>query len=270
MHVTDLDVDGAAMKFVEFSRIFDQLFTSPSEPASAIAPEATAPPALHGAGLTVLVEGRDADLADQLEADARHVAGVDQSGTPLPAAVLDAAHLVRGYRVDVGVVDDAMGRVARWYPLCARTGSYAIRRPGKPPVTIDAGPDEGHVKASTLTQDRTDERHHYVHQALFGWSLAAPPPGRTIGEDNLPQVPEPDLSPDFPLDTTFRPRRGSLPALRYGRYRLRAPLVDLAGNGPGIDADTPPSAVTQALTYGRWEPVPPPAVVPRWPFLEGE
>ncbi|MFI2031548.1 hypothetical protein [Streptomyces buecherae] len=274
VHVTDLDVDGAAMKFVEFSRIFDQLFANPSEPAGAIAPEATAPPALHGAGLTVLVEGRDADLADQLEADARHVAGVDQNGTPVPTAVLDAAHLVRGYRVDVGVVDDATGQVARWYPLCARTGSYAIRRPGKPPVAIQAEPDEGHVKASTLTQDRTDDRHHYVHQALFGWhgwSLAAPPPGRTIGEDNLPQVPEPDLSPDFPLDTSFRPRPGSLPALRYGRtYRLRARLVDLAGNGPGLDAETPPSTVTQALTYGRWEPVPPPAIVPRWPFLEGE
>ncbi|MFE6776676.1 hypothetical protein [Streptomyces sp. NPDC057702] len=274
VHVTDLDVDGAAMKFVEFSRIFDQLFIRPTEPDTPTAPDTTAPPALHGAGITVLLEGRDADLADQVEADARHVAGVDPNGAPTPAAVLDAAHLIRGYRVDVGVVDATTGQVSRWYPLCARTGSYAIRRAGKPPLAIQAGPDEGHVKASTLTRDRVNERHHYVHQALFGWSgwcLAAPPPGRTIGEDNRPQVPVPDLSPDFPLDASFRPQRGSLPALRYGRtYQLRARLVDLAGNGPTLAAGTPQGATTQPLTYGRWEPVPPPAIVPRWPFLEGE
>lgn len=274
VHVTDLDVDGAAMKFVEFSRIFDQLVTGTAEPATAVAPDSTAPPALHGAGITVLLEGRDAALADQLEADARHTAGVDRADAPTPAAVLDAAHLVRGYRVDVGVVDAATGQVARWYPLCARTGTYAIRKPGKPPVAISAAPDEGHVKASVLSQDQVNTRHHYVHQALFGWhgwSLAAPPPGRTIGEDNRPQVPQPEVSTDFPLDTTFQPQRGTLPALRYQRtYRLRARLVDLAGNGLGPGASTAGTTVTEPLTYGRWEPVPPPAIIPRWPFLEGE
>lgn len=274
VHVTDLDVDGAAMKFVEFSRIFDQLVDTPPDRDSAVAPDSTAPPALHGAGITVLLEGRDADLADQLEADARHAAGVDTGGAATPAAVLDAAHLVRGYRVDVGLVNDATGQVTRWFPLCARTGSYAIRRPGSPPVAITARPDEGHVKASTLTQDQINDRHHYVHQALFGWhgwSLAAPPPGRTIGVDDRPQIPKPQLSADFPLDTTFRPQSGTLPALRYGRtYRLRARLVDLAGNGLTVDASTADTTATAPLTYGRWEPVPPPAVVPRWPFLEGE
>ncbi|MBB5939687.1 hypothetical protein [Streptomyces zagrosensis] len=274
VHVTDLDVDGAAMKFVEFSRIFDQLVTIPTDPASATAPDSTALPALHGAGITVLIEGRDAALADQLEADARHTAGVGADGAAVPAAILDAAHLVRGYRVDVGVVDDATGQVTRWQSLCARTGSYTIRRQGRPPLPIQAGPDEGHVKASTVTQDQLDARQHYVHQALFGWhgwSLAAPPPGRTIGEDNQPHIPAPEISPEFPLDTTFRPQRGSLPALRYQHtYRLRARLVDLAGNGLGPDTGTVEGTSTGPLTYGRWEPVPPPAIVPRWPFLEGE
>ncbi|MEU4212408.1 hypothetical protein AB0F13_20815 [Streptomyces sp. NPDC026206] len=274
VHTLDLDVDGAAMKYVEFSRILDQLLTRAGDPAKAAAGDPTALPALHGAGLTVLYEGRDSSLADQMEADARHTAGVGPDGRTLTSAVLDAAHLVRGYRVDVGVVDDATGRVAAWFPLCARTGDYAIRRAGKPPVPIAAAPDEGHVKATAVTWDKTGANQLFVHQALFGWhgwSLAAPPPGRTIGADNQPQVPHPEISDAFPLDTKFRPTAGTLPALRYGRtYRLRARLVDLAGNSLAPEAPAVEGTATDPVTYARWEPVPPPAIVPKWPFLEGE
>jgi hypothetical protein len=274
VHTVDLDVDGAAMKVVEFSRILDQFLHGRNEPGAAVAADPTAPPALQGAGLTVLYEGRDGALADQMEADARHIAGVDAEGRPVTAAVLHAAHLVRGYRVDVGTVDPTTGRVAAWHPLCARTGDYAVRRPGRPPVPLTAAPDEGHVKATAVTQDRTDAHQLYVHQALFGWngwSLAAPLPGRTIGADNRPQVPNPEVSADFPLDTTFRPTPGTLPALRYGRtYRLRARLVDLAGNSLGLGAGTVEGSATDPVTYARWEPVLPPVLVPRWPFLEGE
>ncbi|MGX8910248.1 hypothetical protein ACR820_34355 [Streptomyces netropsis] len=277
VHTLDLDVDGAAMKYVEFSRIIDQLINQAGDPAKASAGDPTALPALHGAGLTVLYEGRDSSLADQMEADARHTAGVSPDGQPLTSAVLDAAHLVRGYRVDVGIVhpdDEATGRVNAWFPLCARSGDYAIRRASKPPVPIAASPDEGHVKATAVTHDKTGANQLFVHQALFGWhgwSLAAPPPGRTIGADNQPQVPHPPVSDAFPLDTTFRPAAGSLPALRYGRtYRLRARLVDLAGNSLTPQAPAVEGTATDPVTYGRWEPVPPPVIVPKWPFLEGE
>ncbi|WP_171162033.1 hypothetical protein [Streptomyces sp. I05A-00742] len=275
--VTDLDLDGAAMKFVEFSRILDQTVTGPAGPGQPTAPDSTALPALHGAGLTVFQDGRDVTLADQMEADARHTAGVGPAGLATAAAVLDASHLVRGYRVDVGLVedaDDATGSVTAWRPLCARTGSYAIRRPGQPVLPLVVAPDEGHVKAAAVTHDKTDDNQLYVHQALFGWhnwSLAAPPPGRTLGPDDRPQVPAPGVSPDFPLDTSFRPAQGTLPALRFGRtYRLRARLCDLAGNGLGPGADTAEGTASAAVTYRRWEPVPPPVLVPRWPFLEGE
>ncbi|MFI9719900.1 hypothetical protein ACIHFE_09630 [Streptomyces sp. NPDC052396] len=263
MLLTDLDVDGAAIKFTEFARIVDQ-----SLGPGSTAPDSTATPALHGAGLTLLHQDRETALADQLEADARRLAA---TGT---AALLDAAHLVRGYRVDVGLVDDTTGQVTNWRPLCARTGRYAIRRAGEAPVPIAAAPDEGQVKASALSHDRADDRQLYAHQALFGWhgwSLAAPPPGRTLGADDRPQVPDPPVSDAFPLDAAFRPTPGTLPALRYGRtYRLRARLADLAGNGPGPQAAGEDTAATAPLTYRRWEPVLPPAIVPRWPFLEGE
>ncbi|MGK5546110.1 hypothetical protein ACSNOH_15445 [Streptomyces sp. URMC 127] len=274
VHTLDLDVDGAAMKYVEFSRIVDQVLTDLGDPGHAASGEPTALPALHGAGLTVLYEGRDAFLADQMAADGHHTAGVGPDGRPVEAAVLDAAHLVRGYRVDAGVVDPATGRVTTWRPLCARTGSYALRPPGKPAVPIAAAPDEGHVKATAVTGDKTGANQLFVHQALFGWngwSLAAPPPGRTLGADNQPQVPDPEVSADFPLDATFRPTAGTLPALRYRRtYRLRARLVDLAGNSLAPGAPSVEGTATEPVTYARWEPVPPPVIVPKWPFLEGE
>ncbi|RSO36002.1 hypothetical protein DMH15_19395 [Streptomyces sp. WAC 06725] len=274
VHVTDLDLDGAAMKFVEFSRVLDQYLSGTNAPGTAAAADPTALPALHGAGLTVVHDDRDRALADQMEADARHTAGVGPDSKPVAAAVLDAAHLVRGLRVDVGPADERTGRVTVWYPLCARTGEYAIRRPGAPAVPIGAAPDEGHVKASAVTRDRADDQQLYVHQALFGWhgwSLAAPPPGRTLGPGDRPQVPNPEISDRFPLAAAFRPTPGTLPALRYGRtYRLRARLVDLAGNSLGPEAPSVEGTATEPVTYGRWEPVPPPVIVPRWPFLEGE
>ncbi|GAA2929992.1 hypothetical protein GCM10020221_27230 [Streptomyces thioluteus] len=243
-----------------------------TDPRASTAPDTTAPPALHGAGLTVLQDGRDVELADRMEADARNAAGVGPAGEAVPAAVLDASHLVRGYRVDVGRVDPATGTVAVWRPLCARTGTYAIRRAGQPPLPLAVAPDEGHVKAAAVSHDAADQL--YAHQALFGWHgwcLAAPPPGRTLGPDDRPAVPASTPDPRFPLDATFRPQPGSLPALRYGHtYRLRARLCDLAGNGPGLDAEALGDAASAPVAHRRWEPVPPPVVVPRWPFLEGE
>ncbi|KNB52872.1 hypothetical protein [Streptomyces caatingaensis] len=270
--VTDLDVDGAALAYVEFSRIVGQALAAAADPRASTAPDATAPPALHGAGLTVLRDGGDAELADRMEADARNAAGVGPAGEPVPAAVLDASHLVRGYRVDVGRADPATGAVTAWLPLCARTGTYAIRPAGQPPLPLAVAPDEGHVKAGAVGEDAAGQL--YAHQALFGWhgwSLAAPPPGRTLGPDDRPVVPVSVPDPRFPLDAAFRPPPGSLPALRYGHtYRVRARLCDLAGNGPGPGADVPDDVASAPVTHRRWEPVPPPAVVPRWPFLEGE
>ncbi|MFH8612910.1 hypothetical protein ACH4D5_36110 [Streptomyces sp. NPDC018029] len=227
----------------------------------------TGTPAARGAGITLLHTDRDRHLAGLIGADvSRQVATGD--------AVLTAMDLLRGYRVDIGVVDPATGRVAQWRSLLRRRGRYTVRRPGQQPVEIQVRPDEGLVRASAVTVDAADDRQLYGHQAVFGWdgwSLAAPRPGRTIGLDDQPEAPAPPVSPDVPLDTKFTPEPGSLPALRFGRtYRMRARAVDLAGNGLDHTASTPDAVHSDAITYGRWDPVPQPVVMPLLPFNEGE
>ncbi|MFK4066792.1 hypothetical protein [Streptomyces sp. NPDC029674] len=269
-HLTELDVDGAALKHVDYARSIDSLWNSdlPTGPESvAQLVSGTGTPAARGAGITLLHTDRDRHLAGLIGADvSRQVASDD--------AVLTAMDLLRGYRVDVGVVDPATGRVAQWRSLLRRRGRYTVRRPGQQPVEIQVRPDEGLVRASAVTVDAADDRQLYGHQAVFGWdgwSLAAPRPGRTIGLDDQPEAPAPAVSPDVPLDTKFAPEPGSLPALRFGRtYRMRARIVDLAGNGPDHTVSTPDAVHSDAITYGRWEPVPQPVVMPLLPFNEGE
>ncbi|MGW2226142.1 hypothetical protein [Streptomyces formicae] len=269
-HLTELDVDGAALKHVDYARTIHSLRSGslPSGTTSvAHQVSGTGTPAARGAGITLLHSDRDKHLAGQIGADVgRQVTSEEVE--------LTAQDLVRGYRVDIGSVDPATGSVTRWRSLLRRRGRYTIRRPGLPPFEITVGPDEGLVRASAVTIDAADDRQLYGHQAVFGWhgwSLAAPRPGLTIGLDDKPKVPDPPVSPDVPLDTKFTAEPGSLPALRFGRtYRMRARLVDLSGNSLDHTASTPDAVHSDALTYGRWEPVPQPVIMPLLPFNEGE
>ncbi|MEU7576604.1 hypothetical protein AB0B50_03245 [Streptomyces sp. NPDC041068] len=269
-HLTELDVDGAALKHVDYARTIDTLSNGnlPSGTESvAHLVSGTGTPAARGAGITLLHSDHDRHLAGRIGAD------VDRQVTPAEAE-LTAIDLLRGYRVDIGVVDPATGRVTQWRSVLRRRGRYTVRRPGRQPVEIQVRPDEGLVRASAVTTDAADDRQLYGHQAVLswhGWSLAAPRPGRTIGLADQPEAPAPPVSPDVPLDTKFTAEPGSLPALRYGRtYRMRARTVDLAGNGLDHTASTPGAVHSEPITYGRWEPVPQPVVVPLLPFNEGE
>jgi hypothetical protein len=72
------------------------------------------------------------------------------------------------------------------------------------------------------------------------------------------------------METELKATPGTLPRLRFGNvYRLRARIADLAGNGlpPETDDDT---LATEKVRYARFEPVAPPAVVPRELPAEGE
>ncbi|MFD9857612.1 hypothetical protein [Streptomyces alboflavus] len=269
-HLTELDVDGAALKHVDYARSIDDLHTGDLPGGiGSVAQQVTGTgtPAARGSGITLLHTDRDRQLAGLIGADVRR-------RTTAADADLTAENLVRGYRVDIGTVDPATGLVTQWRSLLRRRGRYTIRRPGQPPVEIQVRPDEGTVRASVVTKDGADHRQLYGHQAVFGWhgwSLAAPRPGRTIGLGDTPEEPDPPVSPDVPLDTKFTAEPGSLPALRYGRtYRMRARVVDLAGNSLEHTADTQDAVRSEAITYGRWEPVPQPVVIPLLPFNEGE
>ncbi|MEU8958022.1 hypothetical protein AB0C93_27390 [Streptomyces sp. NPDC048518] len=276
-HLTELDVDGAALKHLDYARSIagQQRGDLPSGPGS-VAQQVcgTGTPAARGAGITLLHSDRDRQLAGLIGADVSRRVASRKVAAGAEEAVLTATELLRGYRVDIGLVDPATGRVTRWRSLLRRRGRYTVRRPGQQPVEIQVRPDEGLVRASTVTVDTADDRQLYGHQAVFGWdgwSLAAPRPGRIIGLEQQVEAPAPPVSPDVPLDTKFAPEPGSLPALRFGHtYRMRARVVDLAGNGLDHTAETPEAVHSDPITYGRWEPVPQPVVLPLLPFNEGE
>ena len=265
--VTDLDVDGSALKYVDYARAInglDQGLLDDTAPARKQL--GTGTPAARGSGLTVLVADGEHRLAGRIGADGERVAKpVDPK--------LHAEDLVRGYRVDVGVAGTT-GEVHSWHSLCRRVGTYTVRRPGEVPVPLIVRPDEGQVKTSAVTKQSPDAVELYGHQALFGregWSLVAARPGKTINLQDRPEAVVPEVSPDVPLETRFTAQPGSLPALRYGEtYRLRARSVDLTGNSLSPTAPIPDELATPALTYRRWEPVPQPVVVPLKPFNEGE
>ena len=69
----------------------------------------------------------------------------------------------------------------------------------------------------------------------------------------------------------FRAEPGTLPRLRFGQdYRLRARAVDLAGNSLGLGEPADGEQATEAVSYLRFEPVDPPALVHRHRVSEGE
>jgi hypothetical protein len=253
-------------------------------------------PALQTAGIAVVrpdVRSRLAELFRRMYALNHKLAQLDGSpiqplgsGEPSPAPADDvfAEDLVRGYRIDIRDAD-ATG----WLSLCQRVGTYAF---------LDAGPggtlaieDEGFVQMGvTEALQPSATRVLRAHETLFtwdGWSLAAPRPGDAILPDTDPPdadhpdgvtkhgvVPNTAVTP-FRLETTFKAKKGTLPRLRYGHtYRLRARVVDLAGNSVfepddlAFDVDQP--EVSGEFVFRRFEPVGPPPVMLREVPKEGE
>ena len=108
----------------------------------------------------------------------------------------------------------------------ARIASSARPTPSKFPD------DEGYVKGASTTStasDDADPDDHYLHESLFrwtGWSLVAPPPGRTLRSRTdaasgvQGEVPE-DVTDEATtggngLAVTFVATKNSLPKLRFG------------------------------------------------------
>jgi hypothetical protein len=279
------DVDGAALRTIDYGvnmvRMLDELATRkqaacdvtgiavPVETASA--PQSL--PALRTTGISVFRTDRDKAVYDKLTTAAGN------NGDP-GTAVLSLDDVTRGYRVDVG-------HKGKWFSLCKRVPSYAIDT-----LKITPGEDEGYVKAASGTSTAKAPPSGpsvpdlYLHEVLFGWdnwSLVVARPGRSlsIDRDDTDRTqteivrPEPNApNSDFPIEISASVPKKTLPPLRFGRdYTLRARVVDLAGNSLPPTATVPAvvnGAVSPTLTYRRYEPVAPPALVLRAPVSAGE
>lgn len=269
-----IDVDGSALKTTATAATIQR--QQADQAASASTAEETASlPALRSGGMTLVRIGAVDPLVQQL--DRTH----DLAQTEQAAGEVElwAQDLVRGHRLDVEV--DGSGT---FWSLCQRVGTFTYHG-ADGPQPIDVRPDEGYVKGTSTTSVPGDT-DLYLHEAVAswnGWSVVAPRPGGGVDEHDEPDegrtarqrneaAGKEPFPADLPLEVRFRPRPGTLPPLRFGRsYRMRALTVDLAGNS--VDRDTTgihDEHATQAAPFFRWEPVPPPVVVPRREYGEGE
>ena len=284
--IYQVDPDGAALKTVNFTLTAQNLVarslamgadgevtytTGDRQPVAS----------LRSGGLGVSRHGRAGQVGmSAAGAAAIHQAIGAQGGRP--RVTLYAEDLLRGYRVDV--FDQQVGG---WRSLCARQGDMKALPAGDDDaeLPIDLPPDEGYVKSASTTGSDEAPDDHYLHETLFrwtGWSLVASRPGRTLRDATAPGsqmqteevVDVEDVAPSGNgIAVRYQPVKGSLPRLRFGRaYRMRARLVDLAGNSLALDA--PDVGATEQSTewvvYGRFEPLDPPPLALRRKLSEGE
>ena len=273
-----MDVDGAALKLVHTAaslvrRRYARLHGLVRDERR---PEGLA--ALRTVGIAIVRDGRAAALKNQL-------ANLDAAA---PAASRDAPEelwgddVVRGLRMEV---QDVTGNVpGEWRSVCRRAGTYHLLADDGTVLDSFEIPDRDTSSARATSAD-AEASPLYVHEALVrwtGWSLVAPRPGRRIKpqvgtrpedgrdvptQDEVAVPPAPEVRPELHLAALFRVD-GKLPRLRLGRrYRFRLAAVDLAG-GDAAPSDTTPSS--DAITYRRFEPLAPPALLPAAPFTAGE
>ncbi|MFJ2578092.1 hypothetical protein [Kitasatospora aureofaciens] len=252
--VMSFDVDGAALRLVSAARS-----DGSSAPAGGTSP-AGALPALHSTGFALVDHGREEEHRKQLlRAQQRATAG------GLLSSALLADSLLGGYRVDV--FDTTTGK---WHSLCQRRVRYTIGGVPFGPASPTGLLDEGYLRPGPVATGAGPADVLYLHQTVArwdGWSLVAQRPERIVDTGD-PMPPEP-VAPS--LDAVVECEPGSLPRLRFGRdYRLRVRIADLAGGGLRADEVGPAEEQTKELTYQRFEPLPPPELVPTREFADGE
>jgi hypothetical protein len=274
-----VDVDGLALKALNMAATLEQQEAQDQRPVEE--PDRDGVPSIRTGGVALVHTRR----AEKLHGDFQQAADNDREleRDPDNPPMLTAEDLLRSYRLDLWADGG-------WRSLHARHVTYT---PERDPAEAFEAEDEGCIQLSlTAEVDRPDapadpDRPLYVHEAMAtwdGWSLTVSHPG-----DAIPQEP---AAPESAGDLTSMQLRiaaaalpESLPRLRFqSEYRMRVRTVDLAGNshalsvadnllvtleGTGDDryvAAAPPSP----LRYLRFEPVPPPELVPRLPYGPGE
>jgi len=277
--LVQVDVDGAAMKVMDFARNLQRTLTFKA-PAMVMLKKAGAPPAtdqametqeppppqrqglpsMRSAGLSVIRNGR----ADRLQQSLQSAKQRNDALSANQDITLYAEDLVRGYRVDVW---DSQSN--QWHSLCWRDGKYHFTQLNQDVKIVD----EGMVSSAATQVPGATDSDLYVHESLFrwdGWSLCVPRPGRTINPEDKPEEIQNKAATPFGLEVNFAPVPGTLPRLRFGvSYRLRARMVDLAGNSLSLE-EADASFASSSETYQRFEPVQTPILVLREKPREGE
>jgi hypothetical protein len=271
--VIQVDVDGSALKTVEFAGNIKRLADGWPQAAPAQEPV----PALRTGGFSIAQVDRADGLVSSFSLqDALNEALAAANEEAVQQTPLFADDVTRGYRPDVQVGDT-------WHSLCRRVGRYVLGGKGVP-ISFGAIRDEGYVKGASLSGEPDVEDELYAHESVFGWdgwSLVAPRPGRTLSFDKDPQDPRyqttsvahADNAPvtSFDVQADFEVERGTLPRLRFGQsYRFRARAVDLAGNSLPLTLPTSQSLPTAAHVYLRYEPLQQPVLLHRSLVTEGE
>lgn len=287
--VSQTDPDGAALKTVDFlvsaqGLVARSLALGNDGEVTYTTGDRQPVAALRSGGIGVSRHGRAGEVAMTAASAALNNARIEGSAALAAQLTLYAEDVLRGYRIDV----HDMG-TGRWRSLLQRQVSCTALPHGAAPdaLGIDLPPDEGYVKGASTTGAEDKPEDQYLHETMFrwtGWSLAAPRPGRTLRSKTEPgtqlqteEVVEPgDVTPAASgsgLVVQVAVAKGTLPRLRFGhRYRLRARLVDLAGNSLALDdADVAEfEQASDAVFYGRFEPLDPPALVLPRKLSEGE
>jgi hypothetical protein len=287
--VIQVDATGGVIKLFNLASNLRLLANPNLRPANS--PDEIGLPALRNGGLSLIKPDRAQHvhlLTIQSYSYNVFAANIDASPIlplaaaeppPTPTDELFAEDVVRGYRIDV--LDD---QTNQWRSLCQRVGEYDFGG-----GLVEAGwQDEGFVvlgATNKLNPDPADKTMRLGETIITwdGWSLVATRPGQiildeyedpenTINKTDYPSNPAVTL---FPLSTSFEAAPGTLPRLRYGHtYRLRARMVDLAGNSifqpgqAGFQADQAEKSSQQK--YRRFDPVSPPPLVLREAPKEGE
>lgn len=261
-----LDVDGAGLKLLNFARSLGRRHSDESRVDPVTRQEdGLGAPSLRTSGLMLVQRDRRSFLRS------RFISNKGGNGTlegqfqgAAGTVTLHAEDLVRGYRFDVW--DSA---TTAWRSLCRRTARYDL----DDGIAVDAAPEEEatiRLAATKSSDPASNANLLYLHEAVVswtGWSLAAPPPGRSIrpddSVDSSQAQSEAEGIPGLTFKSTFRAVPGSLPRLRFGRsYAMRGRAVDLAGNSLPFQATDfgPEKPQNNVAPYLRYEPVAAPVV----------
>jgi hypothetical protein len=279
--LAQVDVDGGLMKAIGLAETvlgqpYDRRLVPEDEEGF---DDTSALATLRSGGITLFADDRALQLLRTFEQSRVSNEVATGAAPPSDDTRFFAEELVRGYRLDVW---DSVSLT--WRSLHARNAVYSFAGQRLPPTAGATIAEEGFVELGATTPSTKDGTQAstdlYLHEAIArwgGWSLSAPRPGQALSRHGDPAKAL-DVESLNPANTPFQVRPeytvapGTLPSLRFGRaYRMRARLVDLAGNG--LPADSPLAAFLaifvglplrpEGLPYLRFQPVLPPVLVAR-------